>query len=421
MPLERELSRLRVYALVTYPFACVPFLFLFFADHGMGPGQYGEVLTAYYLVMFLAEVPTGMMADRIGPKCMLMLGPIILAAGFAVMVIWPDYSGFLLGEMLLGLGHSVLSGPPTVALYEALSKEGQEHRYLAEESRIHALRLYGTGSAFLLGGVLVHFGNQAGTAYSTAIVITCCLHLLAAIIASRLSRPERKSRAESPRVFLGHARQEMQKPAVRWLLFYWVVLFTVLRFPFHNYQPYLKAAAEIEPFFANAVLVGVLFAVLNLVAAPLSSCVPQLVERFGRRPLFWGMPLVLCASLLLMSYERQLAGSGESSRVWCWIAVSMFFVQQVPFAMHWPLLHEFVNHRIGPTARTTVLSVISLGARAVYAFVNLQLFHLQQSSGLATALLVTAVGGAVVATLVLWLRPAGLLRGAKHEAAKRAR
>ena len=97
----------------------------------------------------------------------------------------------------------------------------------------------------------------------------------------------------------------------------------------------------------------------------------------------------------------------------------MFFVQQIPFAMHWPLLHEFVNHRIGPTARTTVLSVISLGARAVYAFVNLQLFHLQETSGLATALLTTAVGGATATTLVLWLRPAGLLRGANCEAAER--
>lgn len=418
MHLERELGRLRAYALVTYPFACVPFLFLFFADHGMGAGQYGEILTAYYLVMFLAEVPTGIMADRLGPKCMLMLGPIILAIGFATMVIWPDYTGFLFGEMLLGLGHSVLSGPPTVALYDVLAKEGQEQRYLAEESRIHARRLYGTGSAFLLGGLLVHFGNKDGTAYAVAIVITCFLHLLAAVIASRLSKPQHKPRTEPPDVFLGHARKEMQKPAVRWLLFYWVVLFTVLRFPFHNYQPYLKAAGDIEPLFANAIVVGVLFAVLNLVAAPLSSCVPRLVERFGRRPLFWGMPLVLCASLVVMSYERQLAGAGDSSRVWCWIAVSMFFVQQVPFAMHWPLLHEFVNHRIGSAARTTVLSVISLGARAVYALVNVQLFHLQASRGLATALLVTAIGGATTAALVLWLRPAGLLRGAKHDPAK---
>ena len=89
----------------------------------------------------------------------------------------------------------------------------------------------------------------------------------------------------------------------------------------------------------------------------------------------------------------------------------MFFVQQVPFAMHWSLLHEFVNHRIGSAARTTVLSVLSLGARAIYALLNLLLFHLQARAGLATALLVTASGGAVATALVLWLRPRGLLRG----------
>tara|TARA_R110002096_G_scaffold52057_4_gene135788 strand:- start:2016 stop:3266 length:1251 start_codon:yes stop_codon:yes gene_type:complete len=411
LALQRELAWLRAYALVTYPFACVPFLFLFFADHGMDAGQYGEVLTAYYVTMFVAEVPTGMLSDRFGTKGMLMLGPVILAAGFGMMVLNPTYSGFLVGEILLGLGHSVLSGPPTVALYDTLQRHGQEHRYLAEESRIHARRLYGTGCAFLLGGVLVYLGNADGTAYEVAIAVTCALHLLAACFATRLAKAVKTPPAERPDVFLGHAREELKKPAVRWLLLYWVMLFTLLRFPFHNYQPYLKAAGEIEPLLANGIVVGMVFAVLNLVAAPLSSYVPQLVRRFGRRPLFWGMPIVLIASLLVMAVERMLAANGEGSRTWCWIGISMFFVQQVPFAMHWSLLHEFVNHRIGSAARTTVLSVMSLGARAIYALVNMQLFHLQARSGLATALTTTAVCGAMATACVMWLRPRGLLRG----------
>jgi MFS family permease len=413
--LDQELRRLRAYALVTYPFACVPFLFLFFAQHGMDAGQYGEVLTAYYVTMFVAEVPTGVLADRFGPRRMLVLGPIILAAGFLTMVCNPNYSGFLVGEILLGLGHSVLSGPPTVTLYESLSSRGEQHRYLTEESRIHARRLYGTGSAFLLGGLLVHFGDREGQAYELAILVTCVLHLLAAVIALRLAAPTIVAKPTAPvgdpSVFLYAARQELRKPAVRWLLLYWIVLFTLLRFPFHNYQPYLRAAGEIEPLLANGIVVGSIFAVLNLVAAPLSSHVPQLVQRFGRRTLFWGMPLLLSASLLVMSLERQLAADGMASRTWCWIGISMFFVQQVPFAMHWSLLHEFVNHRIGSAARTTVLSVLSLGARAVYAAINVLLFHLQARAGLSVSLLTTATCGGLATALVLWLRPRGLLRG----------
>lgn len=410
MTLAHELRWLRAYALVTYPFACVPFLYLFFAEHGLDAGQYGEILTAYYVTMFLAEVPTGVLADRYGPRRMLALGPAILATGFATMVISPNYAGFLIGEMLLGLGHSILSGPPTAVLYETLKRHGQSDRYLEEESRIHARRLYGTGGAFLLGGLLVFFGNEDGSAYVVAIVATCALHLIATLFAYRLTDHTDLRQTERPLEFVAHARDELQSPAVRWILLYWVVLFALLRFPFHNYQPYLKEAGEVEPLLANAVVVGSVFAVLNLVAAPLSSKVPGLVARYGRRALFWGMPLVVAASLAVMGLERHLAETNRGTPAWCWLGVSMFFVQQVPFAMHWPLLHEFVNHRISSKARTTVLSVLSLGARASYALINVLLFHLQANSGMATALLAAALIGSACAVAVLGLRPRGLLR-----------
>ena len=86
MDLERQLSRLRSYALVTYPFACVPFLFLFFTEHGMDAAAYGEILTAYYATMFLAEVPTGVLGDRLGARRMLVAGPVLLALGFVTFL-----------------------------------------------------------------------------------------------------------------------------------------------------------------------------------------------------------------------------------------------------------------------------------------------------------------------------------------------
>ena len=197
--LAQELRWLRTYALVTYPFACVPFLYLFFVDHGLDAGQYGEILTAYYVSMFVTEVPTGVAADRFGAKRMLVLGPMILAAGFAIMVGSANYTGFLIGEILLGLGHSVLSGPPSAVLYEVLARHGQQHRYLVEESGIHARRLYGTGTAILLGGLLVHFGNATGTAYSVAILATCALPLAATPCACRLSPQPRATDKWKPR------------------------------------------------------------------------------------------------------------------------------------------------------------------------------------------------------------------------------
>ena len=109
--LDSQLGRLRAFAVVTYPFACVPFLFMYFRGHGITDGQYGEIVGAYYLAMFVAEVPTGMLADRYGQRPMLVIGPLLLASGFAAMVLAPGYQAFVAGQVLLGLGHAVLSGP----------------------------------------------------------------------------------------------------------------------------------------------------------------------------------------------------------------------------------------------------------------------------------------------------------------------
>ncbi len=407
--LDRQLVRLRVYALLTYPFACVPFLFLFFRQHGMSESDYGEIIGAYYLAMFIAEVPTGVLADRFGPKVMLVAGPLLLASGFLVLLVWPTYAGFLVGEVLLGLGHAVLSGPPAALLYESLQARGQQHRFLREESRLSALRMLGTGAAFLLGGALASCTRANGEAWDVTIVATCCLCGLASVAALQLAGGPPRGRLHL-RVFARQVGHEASKPAVLWLLAYWIVLFALLRFPFHNYQPYLQQAGEHEPLLHQPLFVGLLFAAMNLAAAPLSALVPRLVDRFGRRPLFWGMPLVLAASLAVMAWERANATDGSRSLVW--LGVAMFFVQQVPFGMHAALLQEFVNHRIGSVARTTVLSALSLGARAFYAAINVALFHVQAAHGMARALLVASLGGLLAATVVLWLRPRGLLRGA---------
>ena len=409
-PLDRQLRRLRAFAYVTYPFACVPFLFLFFQQHGLDQRAFGEVIGIYYLAMFVAEVPTGVLADRFGPKSMLVLGPLLLAVGFGTLLGFPTYGGFLAGEALLGLGHAVLSGPPATILYETLREHGQQARYLVEESGINRNRLLGTGGSFLLGGAVARFGNATGDAYGLAIAATCLGNLAAAAIAAQLA-PEPGRPALRLRAFAAQVGQDLAKAPVRWLLGYWIVLFALLRYPFHNYQPYLKEAEAQEPLLGDPLLVGVLFALLNLAAAPLSGLVPRFVARWGRRPLFWGMPLVLAVSLLAMAAERHAAATGHGSRLLAWLGVLMFFVQQVPFGMHWALIQEFANHRIGPAARTTVMSALSLGARLVYAGCNVLLFWSQEACGMPATLFWAGVTGLLATIVVMWLRPKGLLRG----------
>ncbi len=395
--LSRQLRLLRAYGLLTYPFACVPFLWFYFADHGVTLAGYGELIAWYYLAMFVAELPTGMLADRCGRKPMLVLGPLLLATGFGTLWLWRSHLGFCLGEVVMGIGHAVLSGPASALLYDSLKERRQEHRFLAEEARLHGRRLLGTGAAFLLGGAVAWLCSSGGRwDFTATIPLTALLCLLGSALAVGLREPAVPRPA--PREFLRGAAQDLRQRPVLWLLVYYVVLFALLRHPFHNYQVYLDEVAATHRWLGDPLVIGGLYAGLNLVAAPCSRQVPVLLERCGRRFLFWAMPVVLALSIVAM------AAPGP------W-GVLLFVLQQVPFGMHWALVQDFVNHRIRPESRTTVLSALSLGGRMVFAGLSVLLFRLQDQGGHGQAFLAAGLGGLLLTVLVMLLRPRGLLRG----------
>jgi predicted MFS family arabinose efflux permease len=346
--LDRQIKLLRAYAALTYPFACVPFLWFWFDDLGITAPEYATLISVYYVTMVIAEVPTGLLADRFGPRRALITGPLLLALGFVVIGTSTTFLAFCAGEALLGLGHSILSGPPAALLFESLRRRGRAAEFHRQEAIANTARLLGTAGAFLLGGAVV-----AAIDIPTAIHATAGLCALAALFAWFLEdlkgSSDRPAGKEGPSL-LRHALQDLRRPAVAWLLAYYVVLFALLRFPFHTYQPYLREVGAEDP-----MAIGLLFFALNLVAAPCSRLTPWLCRRFGPIPLFWAMPLLIAVSLLLM------AGRPDG------LGIALFFVHQIPFGMHWAVIQDFANHRIGSEARATTLSILSFTGRIVFS------------------------------------------------------
>ena len=77
----------RIYAGLVFSFAWVPVMYVAFTvDRGFDSSQYMRLWSVYYLAMVLAEMPWGWVADRIGPRPLLVCGPLLLAVGFAVPV-----------------------------------------------------------------------------------------------------------------------------------------------------------------------------------------------------------------------------------------------------------------------------------------------------------------------------------------------
>jgi MFS family permease len=81
---------------------------LFFSAHGLDVERIGVIKATYPIVWGLLQIVTGMMSDRIGRKGLIGWGMVVQAGGIWLTVLVPEYSAWLLGAVLQGLGTAMV-------------------------------------------------------------------------------------------------------------------------------------------------------------------------------------------------------------------------------------------------------------------------------------------------------------------------
>jgi MFS transporter, FSR family, fosmidomycin resistance protein len=90
-----------------YLLALPPIFPVLQAELGIGATQLGLVIAALNVTTMLAQTPTGMLVDRIGPAWILIVGHSLFAIGIALMGIFPSFGAILVFAVLAGLGNAV--------------------------------------------------------------------------------------------------------------------------------------------------------------------------------------------------------------------------------------------------------------------------------------------------------------------------
>lgn len=87
---------------------------------GLNYTQIFLLQAVFSLTLLLSQMPTGAFADKYGRKKSLALGCLISTIGFILYVMKADFSLFLVGEILTGLGLSFAAGADFAIAYDSL-------------------------------------------------------------------------------------------------------------------------------------------------------------------------------------------------------------------------------------------------------------------------------------------------------------
>ncbi|HET6201334.1 MAG TPA: MFS transporter [Planctomycetota bacterium] len=380
---SRNVPLLLLFNAFAYAYAYVPVSYFFYEERGYSLKGFADLRAVYYGSVVLAQLPTGLLADRLGRRPVLVLGPLAQALGALVIVSAHSFGQFALGEALLGIGQALLASAASAALFDSLKDLGRETDYFRVEASATVFRLLGTSAAFGLGGLIVDWLGTAAPYYATAIVM---LGAVGTALALREPSSSRTGRGAATGAILRASVGSLaREPAVRWMAAYYAILFVWLRLAFYTYQPKLREVGE-----QDFRMIGMLFALLNVAAALVSRNASRIVARLGEGATLYGMQGVLLATFVFLGLSTSP------------LAFLVFFAQQAPFGLHFPVVFNATNRLVPSERRATVLSLQSLLGRLAFAAYFPLFGRFEASAGLGRAYLVSAgVGVAALAILAL--------------------
>ncbi|WP_457320529.1 MFS transporter [Roseateles sp. P5_E11] len=145
--------------------------------HGLSAAAAGAALLPFILIMFALSRWAGGLADRVGPRTPLAIGPVIAGAGFAALAL-PSieanyWTGFLPGIVVLGVGMSVTVAPLTTAVMNAAGADAAGvasgiNNAVSRAAGVLAIAALGALMAWAFGvalrGQLDHHGVPAAVA-----------------------------------------------------------------------------------------------------------------------------------------------------------------------------------------------------------------------------------------------------------------
>lgn len=187
-----------------------PLYALLFLDSGLSPAQVSGLFALWSVTGLLAEVPTGVLADRWSRRGALVLAGVLEAAGFAVWTAAPGAAGFATGFVLWGVGGALVSGAAEALVYDGLAAVGAQESYVRVHGATTATELLVQVPTALAAGALVSAGGYALVGW-----VSVAVCLAAAALATRFPEPPRTAEDDGPEPLPAAVRTALRRPGLR--------------------------------------------------------------------------------------------------------------------------------------------------------------------------------------------------------------
>ncbi|MDA3884632.1 MAG: MFS transporter [Candidatus Delongbacteria bacterium] len=354
----------------------VPIVAIYYFKYGLTMKDLFLIQAVSSIMIAVFEIPTGYISDKFGRKRSLLYGLIISLTGFTIIGISFGFTGFLIGEIFLGIGVTFISGSDSAILYETFKGINRTEDYPKAEAKFQSLHHFGEFFGVVTGGIIASYSLRATYAFRSFFI------LVAIIVAYKLIEPSPDHTINKKPKIWSSALRHTKK--LWYILGVSALIFAFMIIGFWYVQPLLKAEA------VPIIAFGVVFAVFKLVAfisARYSALITDKIKISGS--------IALMIFLIALGYTGIYYFEGY---------IKLLFI--IPFyivgGLYMPIMNSALNSRIDSKSRATVLSINNLFGRLVFSILAPMIGFYSDINGMnATFLYISLI--IVASGSILWI------------------
>ncbi|WP_259424809.1 MFS transporter [Bacillus velezensis] len=330
----------------------------------------GILQSVLNLAMFLAEVPSGVISDRIGRKKSLLLGHFMVIIYLVMFLSFHNFIALFIAHIIYGIGLTFISGTDHAFLFDSLKEQGKEKWYGKSIGNYNGLVILGLAIAMGIGGYLQEIS------WSYVFIAGIVTQLIAMAVITQLTEIKFEN-SEHETQTVGDILKEVKdffrlNKAFKYLVLSLSVFFAITSV-FYMYGQDLLSQEGL-----SVRNISIIFAGLSILQALCSIFSSKPAEKFTPRRV-----LLLTFCIIGAAYLFIPSGS-------LYVTIAAFVVINALYDVIEPVSSQVVNNEIPSRTRATLLSIISL-MTSLFMFIAFPFIGFL-TDYFVSALLLTAIG-----------------------------
>lgn len=383
MNTDRNINLLFLIKLAKWLMLYMPVSFLFYEENNFGIQEYLILHAVYSGVIAFLEVPSGYIADVWGRKPAIILGTLMGSIGFGMYSISYSLTGFLIAEILLGIGQSLLSGADTALLYDTLLQKNKEEKYLKVEGRITAVGNFAEAFAGIFVSLVIlssfrgYFILQTGLAFAAFIASLF-------LIEPKIKNNKTRNHGFQDIINIVVTTFSKEKKLRNYIVFSAAIGFGSLAMAWITQPIFFEIGLKKSLF-------GIAWVILNLFVALGSLSSNFMNKVLGIKGAIVFMTLTLPIGFILVGLDLSMTA---------FIPLALLYF--IRGTAH-PILKKYINMHTSSEQRATIFSLRSLLIRLMFFAIGPILGFLSEKISLSHALYLCSVSVLIPAVIFMFL------------------